>query len=133
MITSYSSHRTEVMKTEQNKPAKEKLEHLDKLVQKGREFGMVYKFDAIGILMSQVKMFKLEGSNGKAKGIRMAAGLLSNLKPVQGAAVVTHCVDCMKYDKKTHFCSHFGLTFHEDDFCSKASPVPKTSAAPTAP
>lgn len=119
-------------KTEQKKITKDQLEHLDQLIQKGREFGMVYKFDAIGILMNQIKTLKLEGSNGKAKGVRMAADLLSKLKPVQGAAVVTHCAGCMKYDKKTHFCSHFELTFHEDDFCSKASPVPKTSAAPTA-
>ena len=106
--------------------SKEKLEHMDKLVQKGREFGLIYKFDAIGVLMSQVKNLKLEGSNGKAKGMRLAADLLSKLKPVKGVAPVTHCADCQKYDKQRFWCEKHHTAFPEDGFCSQAEPKQET-------
>jgi len=103
----------------------EKLEHLNQLVSKGREFGLIYKFDAIGILMSRIKGLKLEGSNGKAKGVKLAAELLSGLKPVQDVAPVTRCKDCLLYNKQTAFCGRYHTAFPEDGFCSQPEPIPK--------
>ncbi len=106
-------------KTEEKKITKEQIEHLDKLVKKGREFGMIYKFDAIGILMAQVKTLKLEGSNGKAKGMRLAAELLSKIKPVKDVAPVTRCEACTAYDRQRFWCEKHHTAFPADGFCSQ--------------
>lgn len=98
----------------------EQAAKLLQLIQKGREFGLVYKFDLMGIFGKNAKDLKLAGSNGKAKGFQMAQELVSRMPAVKDAVVVTRCAKCGFYKPEEGLCSKHNVPFPADGFCSKS-------------
>lgn len=102
----------------------EKFERLKKLMEKGREFGLVYKFDVCGILSKNARDLKWSGSNGKAKGFQHAAELVGNLPAVKNAVVVTRCEECMSYNAERTWCGKHACPFPPDGYCSHPDKKP---------
>lgn len=99
---------------------KERAAKLLELIQKGREYGLVYKFDLMGIFGKNAADLKRAGSNGKAKGFQMAQDLVSRMPAVKDAVVVTRCAKCGFYKPEEGLCSKHNAPFPADGFCSQS-------------
>lgn len=104
---------------QEDTPDLAKTQKLLSLIEKGREFGLVYKFDAINILLKYAGDLKKAGSNGKSKGFRMSADLISKLPPVKNAVTVTRCSDCAAYRPDRTWCDKHKCPFQPDGYCSQ--------------
>ena len=110
---------------EQNQPnkqepqsAKEQAEEFVKIMEAGRKLGLVYRFDAIMMLKKNAQDLKTAGSNGKSKGLLMAADLVTRL-PAVDAVKVTRCERCTEYNDG--ICGKYRVEMKPDDYCSRPS------------
>jgi len=101
----------------------DKTKKIMSLIEKGREFGLVYKFDAINILQKYAVDLKKAGSNGKSKGFRMSAQLIANLPAVKDAVIVTRCANCQSYVPERTWCSKHKCGFAPEGFCSQPDKI----------
>ncbi len=106
------------MEQEQNKSALEKAKEFVKIMEAGKKLGLVYRFDAIMMLKKNAQNLKTAGSNGKSKGLLLAADLISRL-PAVDAVKVLRCERCTAY--KNGVCTKFNAEMKPDDYCSRPS------------
>ena len=109
-----------------NNPA-DKAKKLLALIEKGREFGLVYKFDAMSVLRKCAGDLKKAGSNGKSKGFIMSADMIAGIPPVKDAVVVTRCADCAAYRPDRTWCDKHKCGFAPDGYCSQPDKKQRTS------
>ncbi len=104
------------MEQKNSAAAREQAEEFVKIMEAGRKLGLIYRFDAIMILKKNAQTLKTSGSNGKAKGLLMAADLITRL-PAVDAVKVTRCERCTLYQDGV--CGRSHAEMKPDDYCSR--------------
>ena len=110
-------------------PTKHQASKLKKLLQAGEKLGLVFKFDVNNLLLHAAAQAKHEGANGKSKGLKEAAYLVSQMQPAD-AVKVCRCESCGyliqdETGQKPPYCQQWRAVTKLDGYCHEAARLRK--------